>query len=175
MLWPERLAVAVAGLLLGAMLAGCTLEPVHARRPQQGPDVTAAMAQVEVEPIPDRVGMLLRRRLEERLAPGGPRLPAEYRLRVQLRSSSAGSLIGKSEIVTRADLRLTAEFELTKRGGDRPVLRGWARSVHSHDVLQSAFATRAAQRAARDRGVDALSAQIARRLALFFRSGEPAG
>ena len=175
MSWPEKLAAAVAGLLLGAMLSGCTLEPVHARRPQQGPDVTALMAQVEVEPIPDRIGLLLRRRLEERLAPGGPRLPAEYRLRVRLRSSSAGSLIGKSDRVTRSDLTLTAEFQLFERGGERPVQRGWARSVHSHDVLDSAFATRAAERAARERGVEALSEQIARRLALFFRSGKQAG
>jgi len=175
MSWPDKLAAAVAGLLLGVMLAGCTLEPVHARRPQQSPDVTALMAQVEVEPIPDRIGLLLSRRLEERLAPGGPRLPAEYRLRVRLRSTSAGALIGRSETVTRSDLTLTAEFELTKRGGDRPTLRGWARSVHSHDVLPSAIATRAAERAARERGVDALSGQIARRLALFFRSGDKAG
>ena len=175
MSWPDKLAAAVAGLLLGVMLAGCTLEPVHARRPQQSPDVTTLMAQVEVEPIPDRIGLLLSRRLEERLAPGGPRLPAEYRLRVRLRSTSAGALIGRSETVTRSDLTLTAEFELTKRGDDRPTLRGWARSVHSHDVLPSAIATRAAERAARERGVDALSGQIARRLALFFRSGEKAG
>ena len=175
MSWPEKLAAAVAGLLLGAMLAGCTLEPVHARRPQQGPDVTALMAQVEVEPIPDRIGLLLRRRLEERLAPGGPRLPAEYRLRVRLRSSSAGALIGRSDSVTRADLTLTAAFELFEDGTERPVLQSWAQSVHSHDVLNSAFATRAAERAARERGVEALSGQIARRLALFFRGGEKAG
>ena len=175
MSWPDKLAAAVAGLLLGVMLAGCTLEPVHARRPQQSPDVTALMAQVEVEPIPDRIGLLLSRRLEERLAPGGPRVPAEYRLRVRLRSTSAGALVGRNETVTRSDLTLTAEFELTKRGDDRPTLRGWARSVHSHDVLPSAIATRAAERAARERGVDALSGQIARRLALFFRSGEKAG
>ena len=175
MSWPEKLAAAIAGLLLGAMLAGCTLEPVHARRPQQGPDVTAAMAQVEVEPIADRVGVLLRRRLEERLAPQGARVPARYRLRVQLRSASASALVGRSETTTRSDLTLTAEFQLFERGGEQPVLRGWARSVHSHDVRQSAFATRAAGRAARDRGVEGLSAQIARRLALFFRSGEKAG
>ena len=175
MSWPETLAAAVAGLLLGAMLAGCALEPVHARRPQQGPDVTAAMAQIEVEPIPDRIGMLLRRRLETRLAPAGLRSPVDYRLRVRLQSSSAGAFIGRSETITRADLTLTARFELWKRGGDRPTFQGWARSVHSHDVLKSAFATRAAERGARERGVDALSARIARRLALFFRSGEKAG
>ena len=175
MLWPERLAAAVAGLLLGAMLSGCTLEPIHARRPQQGPDVTAAMAQVEVDPIPDRVGLLLRRRLEERLAPEGAPGPARYRLRVQLRSTAAGALVGTSERITRSDLTLTADFQLFERGSERPVLNGWARSVHSHDVRQSAFATRAAERAARERGVEALSAQISRRLALFFRSGKKAG
>ncbi len=173
MSWPESCAAAIAGLLLAVMLAGCALEPVHARR--QGADVTAAMAQIEIEPIPDRVGLLLRRRLDERLAPGGPQVPGQYRLRVRLRSSSAGALIGKSETVTRSDLTLTANFELRKRGGEQPVLQGWARSAHSHDVLDSAFATRAAARAARDRGVEALSAQIARRLALFFRSADKAG
>ena len=157
------------------MLAGCTLEPVHARRPQQGTDVTAAMAQVAVEPIPDRIGLLLRRRLEERLAPEGSAIPARYRLQVQLRSAAAGALVGKSERVTRSDLTLTAEFQLFERDGERPVLQGWARSVHSHDVRDSAFATRAAERAARQRGAEALSAQIARRLALFFRSGKKAG
>ena len=175
MSWPEPFAAGIAGLLLAATLSGCALEPVHARRPQNGPDVSAALAQVEVEPIPDRIGLLLRRRLEERLAPGGSPVPGRYRLLVRLRSSSAGALIGKSENVTRADLTLSAEFELRKQGGERPVLRGWARSVHSHDVLDSAYATRAAERAARERGADALSAQIARRLALYFRSGEKAG
>ncbi len=175
MSWPEKLAAAVVGLVLGAMLAGCALEPVHARRPQQGPDVTAAMAQIEIEPIPDRIGMLLRRQLEERLAPDGRRHPVEYRLRVRLRSSSAGALVGRSETVTRSDLTLIAEFELWKPGDDQPALRGWARSVHSHDVLESAFATRAAERAARERGVDALSGRIARRLALHFRGEERAG
>ena len=159
--------------MLAVMLAGCTLEPVHARR--QGADATAAMAQIKVEPIPNRIGLLLRRRLQARLAPGDPRPPGLYRLQVRLRSSSAAALIGKSETVTRADLTLTAEFELRKRSSEQPALQGWARSVHSHDVLDSAFATRAAERAARERGVEALSAQIARRLALFFRSGEKAG
>ena len=157
------------------MLAGCALEPVHARRPQDGVSVATALAQIEVAPIPDRIGLLLRRRLEERLAPGGAQVPRQYRLRVKLRSSSAGALIGKSETVTRSDLTLAAEFELRERGSERPALRGWARSVHSHDVLESAFATRAAERAARERGVEVLSAQIARRLALFFRSGEKSG
>ena len=175
MSWPEPLAACVAGLALAAMLAGCTLEPVHARRPQNGADATALLAQVEVAPIPDRTGLLLRRRLEERLAPGGPAAPARYRLHVQLRSSAAGALVGGSDRVTRTDLTLTAEFKLFGDSSERPVFRGWARSVHSHDVLESAFATRAAERAARERGVNALSAQIARRLALFFRSGKKAG
>ena len=175
MSWPEPLAACIAGLVLGAMLTGCTLEPVHARRTRDGANVTASLAQVEVAPIPDRIGLLLRRRLEERLAPSGLAVPARYRLRVQLRSSAAGALIGKSERVTRADLTLTAEFELFEDGSERPVLRSWARSVHSHDVRESAFATRAAERAARERGVEALSAQVARRLALFFQSGKGAG
>ncbi|MYE00470.1 MAG: hypothetical protein F4Y03_04210 [Alphaproteobacteria bacterium] len=175
MSWPDPLAACIAGLLLGAVLAGCTLEPVHARRPQQGADVTTAMAQVEVDPIPDRVGFLLRRRLEERLAPKGLQGPARYRLQVRLRSMSAGALVGRSDRVTRSDLTLTADFRLFERGSERPVLESWARSVHSHDVRESAFATRAAEQAARERGVDALSARIARRLALFFRSGEQAG
>ena len=175
MSWPDPLATCIAGLMLGAMLAGCTLEPVHARRPQQGSDVNAAMAQVEVEPIPDRVGLLLRRRLEERLAPRGGSGPARFRLRVQLRSAAAGALVGRSDRFTRSDLTLTADFQLFEHGTERPVLKSWARSVHSHDVRQSAFATRAARHAAQERGVDALSAQIARRLALFFRSGEKTG
>ena len=175
MSWPERLTAAVIGLLLGAMLAGCNLEPVHARRPKQGPDITAVMAQIEVEPIPDRIGMLLRQQLQERLAPEGSRHPSEYQLRVRLQSSGASALIGRSETVTRTDLAFVAEFELWKRGGNRPALQGWVRSVHSHDVLDSAFATRAAERAARERGIQALSTRIARRLALHFRDGEQVG
>ncbi len=173
MSWPDALAAGAAALVVGVMLAGCGLEPVHARKPAGG-GVTAALAEVEVAPIPERIGQLLRRRLQERLAPGGA-AAAKYRLQVRLDSRAASALVGRGDTTTRSDVTITAEFTLRGQKDEKPLLRGWARSVHSHDLLASGFATRAAERAARRRGVEALSAQITRRLALFFRSGAAAG
>jgi len=174
MSWPEALRAAAGALAVGALLGGCGLEPVHARKAAGG-GVTAALAEIEVAPIPERIGQLLRRRLQERLAPGGAAAAGQYRLHVRLDMTAASALIGRGDIATRSDITMTAEFTLREKQDETPLLRGWARSVHSHDLLASGFATRAAERAARQRGVEALSAQIARRLALFFRGGAAAG
>ena len=83
--------------------------------------------------------------------------------------------IRRDETASRSDIILSASFQLVREGSDEPLLNASSSVTDSFDVLASAFATEAAQEAARERNVRRLAKQVRLQLASYFASAEQRG
>lgn len=149
------------------MLASCGLQPVY----QGGANSAAAqaMASIEVAPIPDRAGFLIRNALQDRL--GGAAANARYRLEVELDDSIEGFGIRGDDSITRERRTLRARYRLVSTDGTRTLLDATARSDAGIDVVRSSdFAVIAAENSALERLAVDLAQQIGTRLALLART-----
>ncbi|MGL6043842.1 MAG: LPS assembly lipoprotein LptE [Sandaracinobacteroides sp.] len=156
-----RLAFVLALLLL----AGCNLQPVYSggsRGAAQG-----LLSQVEIAPIPEKTGFLVRDRLLERLNPGGN---AAYRLEVVLDDDIIGFGIRGDNSIIRERRTLRARYRLTEIASGRVLLDTTAVADAGIDVVSSEFAVVAAESTAVERLARDIADQIVARLALLGRT-----
>lgn len=162
----RRRGLMLAGLALcGLVLAGCGFRPLYGRHADT-PALAATLAMVEVAPIPDRTGQLLRNALEQRLERAGGNHAKVYTLEVVLDESTEALGLGRDATVTRANLVITADFTLRRDG--KVVWSGNSRSATAYNILTQQYATIASERDSRDRAVNQVADDITRRLAVFL-------
>jgi LPS-assembly lipoprotein len=161
-----RAALAVLGLAL----AGCGFQPLY----DPGSPAAEMLGRVEVAPMNGRVGFEMRERLIRRL---GPASDAEYLLEVDLDLRREGVAITQKNITTRYNVIGNAEFRLMPIAGGAAVLKGDVFSLTGYsapdDETTTAFASRAAEKAAETRLALTLADQIVTRLALGAASLPP--
>ena len=148
-------------------LAGCGLQPIYSG----GANGTARqlLANIEVAPIPDRAGYLVRNALQDRL--GTPAGAAGYRLEVELDDAIEGFGIRRDDTTTRERRTLRARYRLVTADGTRTLLDAAARTDAGVDVVRSSdFATVAAENTALERLAVDLAEQIGTRVALLART-----
>lgn len=155
------LALAAAALLAGS---GCGFEPINAQRSQASP---AALAQIEIAPIKDRIGQMLRNELLTAFRPRGGN-GTRYVLTVSLIESLQDLGVRKDTVATRANLTLIATFAISPVGGGEPLTGGTVRSINSYNILTSDFATLSARADARERAVRELSQRIKERASIWL-------
>lgn len=163
----------LASCLLALSLAACGFRPLYApTEAREQSVIVESFDAIEIAPLPERAGQVLRNHLLDRLSPrGAPDDPA-YRLNLRLTEQIQELGIRTDETATRANLRLFADFQLVPAPGGPPLLTGQARSVNSYDVLDSQFATSVSEADARDRGLRELANEIRERLAIYFSRKE---
>ena len=163
----------LAWMVLVAVVAGCGFRPLHQRGTAGAPAVLAA---IRIENIADRRGQKLRNFLLDRLNPRGAARVPLYVLTIGL-SESKGSLgVRKDAFATRAFLTVTAAFSLARTGpeeGGR--FGGSTSSTNFYNIVQSEFATLAAEEDARDRALGAIADEIRLRIAAALRTPNPFG
>jgi LPS-assembly lipoprotein len=155
---------------LGLVLVACGFQPLYGER-EHGGDTQAALADVRVAPIPDRLGQVIRNHLLDILTPRGTPTEARYRLTVRLRKAKEGLAFEQDESVTRFDVTIAADYELAEIASGETVAKGTARSIASYNVVRSDFANTAAERDAELRLARELSDEIALRLAVALGRG----
>ncbi len=149
------------------LIAGCGFEPLHGQQ-QSGVNATSAMRQISVPPIPERLGQLLRIELTNRLSPSGPPRAPAFVLNVSVSESKQNLAVRKDATATRANLIISAKFELTDAKTEESLLIGTIRSINSYDILDSDFATLSAESDARRREALDLATEIKSRLGIFL-------
>ena len=159
---------AVAALAMA--LAACGFQPLYGER-EQGVEAVAALAEIRIGPIPDRLGQVVRNHLLDLLTPRGAPAEPRYRLSVRLRKTKEGLAFEQDESVTRFDVTIAADYELIEIAGGGTVARGTARSIASYNVVRSDFANTAAERDAELRLARELSDEISLRLAVALDRG----
>jgi len=162
-------------LLLGLpfLAAGCGFRPMHARRgPEEDTRVAAALAAVKVGVIAERRGQLMRRRLEEGLAPmGRGAVTAKYDLRVSLGYGVEIQGFRRDGSPSRVRFSATSQWLLFDLATPpREITRGTERAFDAYDIPASQFfAADVARESMEGQLIEALARQILEKLAIHFR------
>lgn len=163
MWWFRGLSVVAAVVLLAA----CGFQPLYGGG-KRGP-AAAELASINVQPIADRSGQILRNHLFDRLTPyGRPARPA-YILHIDLSDSLEGVAVRKSEFPTRTTMRMSASYRLISAETGLTVFSGSSAIDGGYNILDSEFATLAAEQNVRERVLRELALDIESRLAAHFR------
>lgn len=156
-------ALALAALLL---LGGCGLQPMYAGGASG--TVASGLSSIQVAPIPERAGWLVRNAVVDRL--GGESSNPTYRLEVELDDDLTGFGIRGDSSVTRERRTLRARYRLVELATGQVVLDATAGSDAGIDVVSSEYATVAAEQTAQERLALVIADQMTSRLALFVRN-----
>jgi LPS-assembly lipoprotein len=156
-------AIALACLLA---LGGCGLQPMYAGGASG--KVASSLSSIQVAPIPERAGWLVRNALVDRL--GGETSNPAYRLEVELDDDLTGFGIRGDSSVTRERRTMRARYRLVELASGQVVLDATAGSDAGIDVVSSEYATVAAEQTAQERLALMVADQMASRLALFVRN-----
>lgn len=153
-----RMRGPLLSLAAASLLAGCGFQPLYAPQINGGPAIGA----VSIPTIPGKAGHVLRTELDRVLSVengGEPQL-----LQISLREDVIRLGFRTDESATRADLILTARYEMTPASG--PVVRGTVTSTATFEIPTAAFGEIAAQDDARERAAEVLAQRIRADLAL---------
>ena len=156
-------AFALAALIA---LGGCGLKPMYAGGSSGA--VASSLSAIQVAPIPERAGWLVRNALVDRL--GGETSNPSYRLEVELDDDLTGFGIRGDSAVTRERRTLRARYRLVELSTGQVVLDATAGSDAGIDVVSSEYATVAAEQTAQERLAGVIADQMVSRLALFARN-----
>ncbi len=157
-------------VLLALFLAGCGLQPVYSGGGRGA--AAAVLGAVEVLPIADQAGFLVRDRLLQRLPPAAaPR----YRLQVVLQDDISGFGVRGDNSIIRERRTLRARYRLLDVADDRVLLDESAVADAGVDVVSSEYAVVAAETTALERLAQEIADRIVQRLALYGREGGDGG
>jgi LPS-assembly lipoprotein len=151
-------------LALCLILAACGLTPMYAGGASGS--VASSLATVQVAPIPERSGWLVRNALVDRL--GGEKSDPAYRLEVELDDDLTAFGIRGDAAVTRERRTLRARYRLVDLKTGEVVLDATAGSDAGIDIVSSEYATVAAEQTAQERLASVVADQMIARLALFM-------
>lgn len=169
-----RAAAILVVIAAGGLTAACGYRPLYGQAATPDAAVTRELAAIAVKQIPDRIGQQMRTALERRLRlKGQPEI--RYALTVGLGESLQTLAEERSGDVTRANLALTGTYTLVRAADGARLTHGKARAVASYNLLDSHFATLAAQDSARERAIELLADELRTRLAVYFQGPRGAG
>lgn len=151
-----------------ALLAACQLQPVYSA---SSGAAAGLLGGVEVAPIAERTGFLVRDQLVTRLAPPRGGAAPRYRLDVVLDDRIEGFGVRGDNSIVRERRTLRARYTLVDLATGRPVLEAAAGADAGIDVVASEYAVVAAEVTASERLAEAIADQIVGRLAIFARRG----
>ena len=149
-----------------AVLQGCGFRPLYGD-PSTGGS-SAEFALIKVEPIKDRIGQLLRNHLRTAFNPKPRTQKPRYLLKTRVTESTSSLAVRKSAFATRANLKVTANFELLNAATAKPIFSAKRSITVSYNILDSEYATLAAEKDARIRAVRELSEDIRLQLGVYF-------
>jgi LPS-assembly lipoprotein len=158
-----RLALIAAPL----MVAACGFRPLYGTRGASS--VSAAeLAAIQIDPIANREGQLVRNNLLDKLQPQGPAAKPLYRLAVSLTILRENLGVRIDETATRANLTMAAGYSLVDLASGERIMSGNSRTVSSYNILDSDFATVISENDAIRRTAADLSEEIKTRVAIFL-------
>ena len=157
-------------LVMLLALGACGLQPMYAGG--SSGQVAEGLSTIQVAPIPERAGWLVRNALVDRL--GGESANAAFRLEVELDDNLIAFGIRGDSTTTRERRTLRARYRLVEIGTGEVVLDATAGSDAGIDVVSSEYATVAAEQTGQERLATMIADQMVSRIAVYVRNRAPA-
>jgi len=167
----RRALLGVAGVGLLLSLGGCGFHPLDARAPNA--ETSPELARIEVGPIPDRTGQVMRGELRHLLNPSGRDLPAAYVLSITYGTTSVSRGVRLDDSAVRIDITITATFTLSSTGKDdtppRVLLKGQSVAVARKNNTYALYAAYTSEEETTNRAAKMTAEDIVRQVSLYFR------
>lgn len=167
-----RSAALIASLLAGLSalaLAGCGFQPLYGGTTAGGSRLSEVMKEIDVTPIPGRVGQKLRNELIFANTGGGVAGPTRYRLKITIKESVTDQLVQITGDATGQVYQLDAAFKLIDSTTGAVIYQGKAISRAPYNRFQEIFANVRARYDAENRAArtvsESIRVQVAARLA----------
>lgn len=164
----SRPSALVALLIAASMVSACGYRPLYGQN-TSAPSAQRHLESINVKPIPDRIGQMMRTALMRGLSPRSKRSAHAYDISITLEESISTLAVERNAFATRANLTLTANYELTRRADHLNLATGSVKSVSSYNILASDFATKSAKDDSRKRAIEDVSNTLRTRLAIYFQ------
>ena len=164
---------ALAILMLSLSVAGCGFKPMYGdNATAASPAVMDRMGTIDIRPIPDRLGQVVRNELIDAITPQGPSGAAVYELALKVGEEREDVAIRQNASATRANYRMSARFELREIATDKVVLTGTTWAETAFDIVQQDYPTVIAQQDSQRKLAAELAEEIKTRIAVFFDKGK---
>jgi LPS-assembly lipoprotein len=152
--------------LIVLLLSGCGFKSLYSTHGKF--DSLTELSAIKISLIPERSGQQIRNELLDLLTPHGAPQHPHYILNVTVSETKNAFAVKKNAFATRADLRLTGNFNLLSSDGRKSLTSGKIFVISSYDIISSDFATLSAEKNARERCILQLSEDIRSQLAVYF-------
>jgi len=156
-----------AAIALALLLSACGLHPLYAGAGGQA--AVTGLDEIRINPIPERVGQVLRNYLSDRMQPQGLH-NTHYTLDVSVTERRDDLGIQKNATVTFSRLTLIAGFVLKDASTGAVLLTGNARADNSYNQLEGGFPSLSSQDDARTRAAETVGQEIVSRVALYLKN-----
>jgi LPS-assembly lipoprotein len=158
-----RSATLIASLLAGLAalaLAGCGFQPLYGGTTAGGSRLSEVMKEIDVTPIPGRVGQKLRNELIFANTGGGTAGRTRYRLNITIKESVTDQMVQITGDATGQVYQLDATFELVDSASGATVYEGKAIARAPYNRYQEIFANVRARYDAENRAARGVSESI---------------
>ena len=165
-MWWHRPLLAALAVTAAISLAGCGIQPLYGTT-AGGSRLAAAMAGVDVTPIPGRVGQRVRNELIFENTGGSGQAGSTYKLDIVVKESVINELVQISGDAKGQVYQLDATFKLIGNDG-RVVLEGKATSRAAYERFETIFSNVRARYDAENRAARTVAESIKVRIAAYL-------
>ena len=165
-MWWHRPLLAALVVTAAISLAGCGIQPLYGTT-AGGSRLAAAMAGVDVTPIPGRVGQRVRNELIFENTGGSGQTGTTYKLDIVIKETLTNELVKISGDAKSQVYELDATFKLISNDG-RVVLEGKATSRAPYERFETIFSNVRARYDAENRAARTVAESIKVRIAAYL-------
>lgn len=165
-MWWHRPLLAALAVTAAISLAGCGIQPLYGTT-AGGSRLAAAMAGVDITPIPGRVGQRVRNELIFENTGGSGQATSTYKLDIVIKESVINELVKITGDAKGQVYELDATFKLISNDG-RVVLEGKATSRAAYERFETIFSNVRARYDAENRAARTVAESIKVRIAAYL-------
>lgn len=169
-----RAGTALLLLLALGTLSACGFQPVYGDYSAASTN-SAALQQVQLRPLPDRLGQQLTNKLIDRFYTTGRAQKPRYQLELSLQPQERDLGIQRDATATRGELLLTAQLAIYETATEAELYRTTVRTRVAYNILEGQYGNLAARENAYDRALDDVANEIVSRTALFLNRAASEG
>ena len=147
---------------------GCGFQPLYSHGSGNSSHVVNQLSRIQISPIENRTGQILRNFLQDKLTPSGVPFSPAYKLTISLKETRSDMGILRDSTSTFAKVKMDAKYQLINIETNNVLDSGTVSSTTVFNIVSSEYANLSAQKDARRRTARIISDSVKERLALFF-------